>query len=138
MKTGTKIYLILAIIGILLAAAALLFERDLTDAQMGAALGVGAGVFGFSTSKFFVRRYEEKNPEIFKIKTIEEKDERNQIIRNKAQAISGKIIQWLLMAGAWIAMAINAPIWITIILVCVFLFKTVLDIAFMAYYQKQM
>lgn len=36
-----------------------------------------------------------------KINEIEEKDERNQLIRSKAQAISGEILHWLLMAGAW-------------------------------------
>ncbi|QOL54954.1 hypothetical protein BL5915_09255 [Bifidobacterium longum subsp. longum] len=37
-----------------------------------------------------------------KINEIEEKDERNQLIRNKAQAISGEVLNWLLMAGAWV------------------------------------
>lgn len=37
-----------------------------------------------------------------KLNEIEEKDERNQLIRNKAQAISGEILHWLLIAGAWV------------------------------------
>lgn len=37
-----------------------------------------------------------------KINEIEEKDERNQLIRSKAQAISGEVLHWLLMAGAWV------------------------------------
>ena len=138
MKTSTKIYLILAAAGVLLAAAAILFKGALTDAQTGAALGVGAGLIGFGLAKFFVGRYEEKNPELFKLKVIEEKDERNQIIRSKAQAVSGEIIHWTLMAGAWIAMALDAPLWVTLAFVGVFLLKTALDIAFMAYYQKRM
>ena len=71
-------------------------------------------------------------------KTIEEKDERNQMIRNKAQAISGKVIHWALMAGAWIAIFFDAPLWITLAFVGVFLLKTALDIVFTAYYQKRM
>ncbi len=138
MKASTKIYLILAVIGVLLAAAALLFRDALADSQMGAALGVGAGLFGFGLAKFFTERYEEKNPELFKLKAIEEKDERNQMIRSRSQAISGEIIHWLLMAGAWIAVALDAPLWITLTFVGVFLLKTALDIVFMAYYQKRM
>lgn len=42
------------------------------------------------------------------------------------------------MAGAWIAMALDAPLWVTLAFVGVFLVKTALDIAFMAYYQKRM
>ena len=99
---------------------------------------VGAGLFGFGISKFMVGRWEDKNPEIFKQKIIEEKDERNQMIRNKSQAISGEVIHWALMAGAWIAIFFDAPLWITLAFVGVFLLKTALDIMFTAYYQKRM
>ena len=91
-RTITKFYLAVAIIGILLALAAkLLLDEVWTNTQTGAAIGVGAGLFGFGISKFMVGRWEDKNPEIFKQKIIEEKDERNQMIRNKSQAISGEV-----------------------------------------------
>lgn len=138
-RTITKFYLAVAIIGVLLALASkLLLDEVWTNTQTGAAIGVGAGLFGFGISKFMVGRWEDKNPELFKQKTIEENDERNQIIRNRAQAISGKVIHWLLMAGAWIAIAFDAPLWITLAFVGVFLLKTALDIVFTAYYQKRM
>ena len=44
-----------------------------------------------------------------KINEIEEKDERNQLIRSKAQAISGEVLHWLLMAGAWVCIFFDAP-----------------------------
>lgn len=138
-RTITKFYLVIAIIGILLAAAAkFLLDGVWTNTQTGAAIGVGAGLFGFGISKFMVGRWEDNNPELFKQKTIEEKDERNQMIRNKAQAISGEVIHWTLMAGAWIAIFFDASLWITLAFVGVFLLKTVLDIVFTAYYQKRM
>ena len=62
-----------------------------------------------------------------KLNEIEEKDERNQLIRDKAQAKSGEILHWLLMAGAWIGIFLDAPMWITLLLVGIFLLKTVLD-----------
>lgn len=138
-RTITKFYLVVAIIGILLAVAAtFLFDEVWTNTQTGAVVGVGAGLFGFGISKFMVGRWEDKNPEIFKQKTIEEKDERNQMIKNKSQAISGEVIHWLLMLGAWISIFFDAPLWITLAFVSVFLLKTTLDIAFTAYYQKRM
>ena len=138
-RTITKFYLVIAIIGILLAAAAkLLLSGVWTNTQIGAAIGVGAGLFGFGISKFMVGRWEDKNPEIFKQKIIEEKDERNQMIRNKSQAISGEVIHWALMLGAWISIYFDAPLWITLAFVGVFLLKTALDIVFTAYYQKRM
>ena len=138
-RTITKFYLVIAIIGILLAAAAkLLLSGVWTNTQIGAAIGVGAGLFGFGISKFMVGRWEEKNPEVFKQKIIEEKDERNQMIKNKSQAISGEVIHWALMLGAWISIFFDAPLWITLAFVGVFLLKTALDIVFTAYYQKRM
>ena len=137
-RTITKFYLVIAIIGILLAIAAkLLLNGVWTNTQIGAAIGVGAGLFGFGISKFMVGRWEDKNPEIFKQKTIEEKDERNQMIKNKSQAISGEVIHWALMLGAWISIFFDAPLWITLAFVGVFLLKTALDIVFTAYYQKR-
>ena len=138
-RTITKFYLAVAIIGILLALAAkLLLDEVWTNTQNCAEIGVGAGLFGFGISKFMVGRWEDKNPEIFKQKTIEEKDERNQMIKNKSQAISGEVIHWALMLGAWISIFFDAPLWITLAFVGVFLLKTALDIVFTAYYQKRM
>ena len=106
-RTITKFYLVIAIIGILLAAAAkLLLSGVWTNTQIGAAIGVGAGLFGFGISKFM--------------------------------AISGEVIHWTLMLGAWISIYFEAPLWITLAFVGVFLLKTALDIVFTAYYQKRM
>lgn len=80
----------------------------------------------------------EKHPDLMKQSEIEEKDERNQLIRSKAQAISGEILHWLLIAGAWLGIFLDAPFWLTLLLVGVFLLKTILDFALIAYYQKRM
>ena len=79
-----------------------------------------------------------KNPDLMKQNEIEEKDERNQLIRNKAQAISGEILHWLLMAGAWMCILSDTPIWVVLILVGAFLLKTIIDFILMAYYQHTM
>lgn len=138
-KTKQTLYLILGILGLVLAAVAKFLPAQVWNkAQIGAVIGVGAGLFGFGLVKWWVERWNEKNPEIVKQNEIEKKDERNQLIRSKAQALSGEILHWLLMGGAWAAIILDAPLWVTLAFVGVFLLKTVLDLAFIAYYQRRM
>ena len=138
-KTKQTLYLILGILGLVLAAVAKFLPAQVWNkAQIGAVIGVGAGLFGFGLVKWWVERWNEKNPEIVKQNEIERKDERNQLIRSKAQALSGEILHWLLMGGAWAAIILDAPLWATLAFVGVFLLKTVLDLAFIAYYQRRM
>lgn len=138
-KTKQTLYLILGILGLVLAAVAKFLPAQVWNkTQIGAVTGVGAGLFGFGLVKWWVERWNEKNPEIVKQNEIERKDERNQLIRSKAQALSGEILHWLLMGGAWAAILLDAPLWVTLAFVGVFLLKTVLDLAFIAYYQRRM
>ena len=138
-KTKQTLYLILGILGLVLAAVAKFLPAQVWNkAQIGAVIGVGAGLFSFGLVKWWVERWNEKNPEIVKQNEIERKDERNQLIRSKAQALSGEILHWLLRGGAWAAIILDAPLWVTRAFVGVFLLKTVLDLAFIAYYQRRM
>lgn len=138
-KTKQTLYLILGILGLVLAAVAKFLPAQVWNkAQIGAVIGVGAGLFGFGLVKWWVERWNEKNPEIVKQNEIERKDGRNQLIRSKAQALSGEVLHWLLMGGAWAAIILDAPLWVTLAFVGVFLLKTVLDLAFIAYYQRRM
>ena len=130
MKKKTGIYLVIGIVGIALALIAKFLLQDyLSDSQSGAMIGIGAGLFGYGIAKWCVGLWGAK---------IEEKDERNQLIRSKAQAISGEILHWLLMAGAWVCIFFDAPLWIVLTLVGAFLLKTILDFILMAYYQHKM
>lgn len=138
-KTKQTLYLILGILGLVLAAVAKFLPAQVWNkTQIGAVIGVGAGLFSFGLVKWWVERWNEKNPEIVKQNEIERKDERNQLIRSKAQALSGEVLHWLLMGGAWAAILLDAPLWVTLAFVGVFLLKTVLDLAFIAYYQRRM
>ena len=139
MKKKTGIYLVIGIIGIALALSARFLLQDcLSDSQSGAMIGIGAGLFGYGIAKWCVGLWGAKNPDLMKSNEIEEKDERNQLIRSKAQAISGEILHWLLMAGAWVCIFFDAPLWIVLTLVGAFLLKTILDFILMAYYQHKM
>src|SRR5699024_5660354 len=117
-KAKTRLYLVIGVLGIALALAAKFLLKDwFSDFQSGAMIGVGAGLFGFGIAKWGVGLWGEKNPDLMKQNEIEENDERNQFIRSKAQAISGEILHWLLMAGAWVGIFFNAPIWVILLLV---------------------
>ena len=138
-KTKTGVYLVIGIVGIVLALIARLLLQDyLSASQSGAIIGIGAGLFGYGIAKWCVGLWGAKNPDLMKINEIEEKDERNQLIRSKAQAISGEILHWLLMAGAWVCIFIDSPIWVVLVLVGVFLLKTIIDFILIAYYRHKM
>ena len=140
MNKKPGMYLVIGMIGIALALTAkfLILQDYLSDTQSGALIGIGAGLFGYGIAKWYIGLWAIKNPDLMKLNEIEEKDERNQLIRNKAQAISGEILHWLLMAGAWMCIIFNASIWIVLILVGAFLLKTIMDFILMAYYQHKM
>ena len=69
---------------------------------------------------------------------IEANDERNVAIRRRAQAVSGEVLQWTVLAAAWVSIAFGAPLWVTLAALGVFLAKSVLEVALMVRYQKQM
>lgn len=138
MRIKTKLYLFISIAGLLaVLASKLFFGGQLSKTQSGIIIGIGAGLFGLGFSKWQMCRWEEKNPDMMKQNRIEENDERNRLIRLKSQALTGTVLQWIVMAGAWISIILNAPLWITICLISAFLLKTILDLAIMAYYQRK-
>lgn len=139
MRTKTKVYLALAIFGIVLGIAARVFLSGvLTALWSGVFLGAGFGLFGFGGANFALCLWEEKNPEIMRVNEVELNDERNVAIRRRAKAASGDILQWLVMAGAWVTIIAGTKLWITLVLIGVFLLKTVIELALMAYYRGKM
>lgn len=71
-------------------------------------------------------------------KAIEAKDERNIVIRNKAGALSGEVLQWLVLAGAWVAIAMDAPLWVSLAATGLFLVKSIVELVLILRYQKEM
>ncbi|MCI6275387.1 MAG: hypothetical protein MR639_01345 [Clostridium sp.] len=69
---------------------------------------------------------------------IDYKDERNEMIRNKAKAKCSDIIQWTIMIVAWITIFADFPLWITLTLVGVFILKSILDLYLMNKYNNEM
>jgi hypothetical protein len=133
-------YIITLLIGVLLIGTALCLRLypNIPKSVGGVCIGVGAGLFGMSISNLYMKRLEEKEPEIMKKKEIEYSDERNTAIRNRAKAKAGDITQWFIMGIAYVTILINTSMWVTLVVVGVFLLKNILEIYFMNKYQKEM
>lgn len=138
MRKKTQGYLALAVAGGILMAAALLLEKDLPKQACGMMTGIGAGLLGFGLSNWRMRRWEEKDPRQLRKNEIEAKDERNVAIRNRAMAVSGNVLQWAVMAAAWLSISLGAPLWVTLLAVGLILAKCILEMCLTARYQREM
>lgn len=138
MRRKTVLYLVLGIMGILALAAAMLLENHISDTLGGFLCGAGAGTFAFGFSNWRMCRREEKDPALMRQKAIEDKDERNIVIRNKAGALSGEVLQWLVLAGSWASIAMGAPLWVTLAAIGLFLVKSIIELVLILRYQKEM
>lgn len=138
MRRKAKWYLALLACGLAAVLAALLLRERVTDLVNGILCGVGSMAAALGLGRFVMCRVEEKYPAYKKASEIENTDERNVAIRRRAKALSGTVLQWTVIAAAWASMLLDAPLWVTLALIGVFLGKTVLECALMARYQRTM
>lgn len=104
----------------------------------GLLLGTGAGIIGGCISKLYFINFERKNPRIVKENEIELKDERNILIRQRARAKSADITQWLIMGIAYLTIIISAHLWITLMLIGIFVAYNILQIFYVNKFNKEM
>ena len=138
MKRGVLGKIFLAAGAVLLAMGVLLGERVLSDAMGGMLVGVGSGLLAMGAVQLLMRRYDVKHPQQARQSEIEQRDERNVAIRRRAQAVSGEVLQWGVMAAAWLSVGLGAPLWVTLAAVGVFVAKSVLELYLMLRYQREM
>ncbi len=124
--------------GVALMVLSLVLEGHVSDPVGGMFMGAGCGLMGFGGSQVLMRHREKRDPAVMRQAEIEAKDERNVAIRRRAQAVSGEVLQWAVMAAAWLAIGLGAPLWVTLAAVGVFLAKSVLEPCLMARYQREM
>jgi len=108
------------------------------NSHSGILLGTGAGVLGANIAKLYFINLEKKNPDIIKENEIELKDERNILIRQRAKAKSADIIQWLIMLIAYLTIFVNAPLWITLLTVGIFVLYNIIQIYYINKFNKEM
>ncbi|WP_295581938.1 hypothetical protein [uncultured Oscillibacter sp.] len=140
MNKRKPVYLALLWAGVALLACWLLLRGNpaLTNPAEGALIGVGSGLFAMGLSNLLMLRWAEKDPKQMRLAEIESADERNVAIRRRAKALSGEVLQWVVLAAAWVSIALGGPLWVTLTAVGVFVGKSVLELVLMARYQRQM
>ena len=104
----------------------------------GILLGTGAGFLGANIAKLYFINLEKKNPDIIKENEIELKDERNVLILQKAKAKSADITQWLIMLVAYLEILVNAPLWITLVTIGIFVLYNIIQIYYVNKFNKEM
>ena len=108
------------------------------NSHSGILLGTGAGVIGASIAKLYFINLEKKNPDIAKENEIELQDERNILILQRAKAKSADITQWLIMIIAYLEIFVNAPLWIILLTVGIFVLYNIIQIYYINKFNNEM
>lgn len=108
------------------------------NSHSGILLGTGAGVIGASIAKLYTINLEKKNPDMIKENEIELQDERNVLILQRAKAKSADITQWLIMIIAYLEIFVNAPLWIILLTVGIFVLYNIIQIYYINKFNKEM
>ena len=125
-------------VGIVLLGLSILLDGRVSDALDGMLCGIGSGLLAMAGSTLLNLRHEAKHPEEARQHDIEQRDERNVAIRNRAKAVSGEALQWSVMAAAWLSIGLDAPLWVPLAATAVFVAKSVLELCLMIRYEREM
>ena len=138
MKGIKTLYIAFIVIGLCFAAAALILWDAISSSLGGALMGSGSGMAAIGLTQLLMLRLETKDPAQARRKEIEVNDERNVAIRRRAKALSGDVLQWGVMAAAWVSLGFDAPLWVTVVAIVTFVSKSVLEVYLVARYQREM
>ena len=81
---------------------------------------------------------DQKDPAQARRKEIEVNDERNVAIRRRAKALSGDVLQWAVIVASWVSLGFDAPLWVTLAAIAVFVSKSALEVYLVVRYQREM
>ena len=126
---------ILLIVG--LSASIFLDKRELISRLFGLIFALGCGLIGGGIGGFCQIKRIEKIPGKFKQMEIEYNDERNTLIRYKANAKAGDISNWFVIIIAYICIIMDYSTWLVFLLLGVFLMKYILWILLINKYNKE-
>lgn len=138
MKGKKTLYIAFIIIGLCFAAAALILWETISNSLGGALMGSGSGMAAIGLTQLLMLRLDAKDPAQARRKEIEVNDERNVAIRRRAKALSGDVLQWAVIAAAWVSLGFDAPLWVTAAAILTFVSKSVLEVYLVARYQQEM
>lgn len=139
MRRKKTLYTALMAAGVVFLLGALVaWKLSAPDKFGGMLTGVGSGLLAMGAANWRMLRWAERDPVQMRRDEIAANDERTVAIRRRAQAVSGEVLQWGIMAAAWLSIDFGAPLWITLAAVGVFLGKSVLELCLMVRYQREM
>ncbi|MDF2988701.1 MAG: hypothetical protein K0R50_4211 [Eubacterium sp.] len=138
MKKNFPFGILQLITGICLIILSFLLKAIIAKSIGGVFIGVGGGLSGLGIIRLITNHIESSNPAIKRAKEIENKDERNTMIRNRAKAKAGDITQWLIIAIAYVTILISAPLWVTSFVVAVYVLYNLTIVFLINKYQKEM
>ena len=138
MKRMKGLYIAFIVLGLCFAAASLIFWEEIPYSLGTMLMCSGSGMVAIGLTQLLMLRLNTKDPAQARRKEIEVNDERNVAIRRRAKALSGDALQWVVMVAAWVSLACNAPLWVTLGMTAVFVLKSVLEVYLAARYQREM
>ena len=139
MKRTTIAYLLVTILGALLAAVGLLSARvDALPLIVSKILApLGATVFGVGLGGLFGQGLLQSDP-VLRQREKERHDERNTAIRCRAEAWAGNVTTVLLALGGAVSGYMDAPLWVTILLLGTAVFNVLLSGVFTLWFRRRM
>ena len=96
--------------GIVLLVLSLLLDGRVPDSLGGMLCGIGSGLLAMAGSTLL----------------------------NRAKAVSGEVLQWSVLAAAWLSIGLDAPLWVPLAATGVFVAKSVLELYLMIRYEREM
>ncbi|WP_195236990.1 hypothetical protein [Romboutsia sp. 1001285H_161024_C4] len=126
---------VLAIVGLL--ASIFVDKGDIISRLFGLVFALGFGLIGGGLGSLYKIKRIEKIPGKSKQMEIEYKDERNELIRDKANAKAGDISNWFVLLIAYICIIMGYPTWLVFLILGVFLLKYILWILLINKYNKE-
>ncbi len=113
------------------------YNGELISRLFGLIFALGCGLIGGGIGGFCQIKRIEKIPGKFKQMEIEYNDERNTLIRYKANAKAGDISNWFVILIAYICIIMDYSTWLVFLLLGVFLMKYILWILLINKYNKE-
>ena len=137
-------YIVLAIVGLIILVGGLVLTKLFPEANgifktlPFLCVGVGAGVFGGNIGTAIKNRTLRTNPQAAKQAEIEEKDERNRIIRDRAKSKAYDLMIFIYAAILLAFALIQVDIYIILALGAVYLFFVFSNVYYLSKYYQEM
>jgi Ca2+/Na+ antiporter len=137
-------YILLAIVGLVIFGMGLVLIKSWPDVQgflkplPYLLVGVGAGIFGGNLGTALRNRAALKDPQAAKQFEIDEKDERNEAIRNKAKARAYDLMIFVFSAILLAFALMDVDLYIILILVGIYAIFACANVFYLIKYQKEM